>query len=416
MSRCKPFALSILTFRPLLAVNSSIHVSMVHPLPLPFLYPSRCATNYRRESLREADEYIPFSSDPYTSDPESGGDDPWAFLYRATPPHRPKAPYIAPSQVRGHSQQMSIISEREREIFTKIFESILSEKSSFVPQIKESGRSFPSSALTELFESAVGPLANGNEISFGPKGAANRSSTTVGLVKASDNKEYPLAVRAAAARAAGLKSRPQLQEEVATELNRTKIFKHLIEDMKRCKNDWELLKWLDKNLFGMVSSQDAESERKTPSAVYADLLVEGMIAFRQGFNDLVGAMSLFERVKGLGAESYVVGCSTGAYNEMLQTKWEAYKDVSRVVELVDEMEVNGIEGDQKTMEILRTIIDEVGEMERGRMGLGAQSIITDVDMTFLDRLKGYAKAIADRSFEPPERGHLVRDALEYVHG
>jgi len=416
MSRCKPFTLSILTFRPLLAVNSSIHVSMVPLLPLPFLYPSRCVTNYRRESLREADEYLPFSNDRYTSDPESGGEDPWAFLLRATPSPRPKVPYLPPSPVRDRLQPNSTITEREREIFTKIFETILSEKSSFDPQLRESGRSFPSSALTELFESAVGPLANGNVISFGPRGVIDRPSTTVGLVKASDNKEYPLAVRAAAAQAAGLKSRPQTKEGIEAELNRAKIFGHLIDDMKKCENDWELLKWLDKNLFGMVSSQDAESERKIPSAVYADLLVEGMITFRQSFNDLVGAMSLFERVKGLGAESYVVGCSPGAYNEMLQTKWEAYRDVSKIVELVDEMEINGVEGSQKTMEILRSIIGEVDKMERGYMGLGAQSIITDIDMTLLDRLKRYADAIEDRSFEPPERHTLVRDALEYVHG
>jgi len=364
----------------------------------------------------EANENLPFSNDRYTSDPESGNDDPWAFLWRATPPHRPRAPYLAPSYVRDRLQLNSTISEREREIFAKIFESILSEKSSFEPQIRESGRSFPSSALTELFESAVGPLANGNEISFGPKGAINRSSATVGLVKAGDNKEYPLAFRVAAARAAGLKSRLQTEEGIEAERQRAKIFGHLIDDMQKCESDWELLRWLDKNLFSMVSSQGAESERKIPSAVYADLLVEGMITFRQSFNDLAGAMSVFERVKGLGAESYVVGCSIGAYNEMLQTKWEAYKDVSKIVELVDEMEVNGIEGSRKTMEILRSIIDEVGQMKRGLMGLGTQSIITDVDTMLLDRLEGYTDAIEERSFEPLERDPLVRDALEYVHG
>lgn len=416
MSRCRPFALSILTFRPSLAVNSSIHVSTMPLLPLPFLYPSRCVAHYRRESLTEVNENLPFSNDRYTSDPESGSDDPWAFLWRATPPHRPKAPYVAPSYVRDRSQPNSTITEREREIFAQIFESILSENSSFVPQVRESGRSFPSSALTELFESAVGPLANGNEISFGPKGAINPSSATVGLVKASDNKEYPLAFRFAAAQAAGLKSRPQTEEGIEAERHRAKIFGYLVDDMQKCKSDWELLRWLDKNLFSMVSSQDAESERKIPSAVYADLLVEGMITFRQSFNDLAGAMSVFERVKGLGAESYVVGCSIGAYNEMLQAKWEAYKDVSKIVELVDEMNVNGVEGSQKTMEILRSIIEEVGQMKGGLMGLGAQSIITDVDTTLLDRLQGYVDVMEERSFEPLERDPLIRDSLEYVHG
>jgi len=129
----------------------------------------------------------------------------------------------------------------------------------------------------------------------------------------------------------------------------------------------------------------------------------------------MGAMSVFERVKRLGAESYVVGCSTGAYNEMLQTKWEAYKDVSKIVELVDEMKINGIEGSQKTVEILRSIIDEIRKRKCGAMGPGAQSTITDVDMALLDKLEGCAGEIQDRSFEPPERHSPIRDTLEYVY-
>jgi hypothetical protein len=163
----------------------------------------------------------------------------------------------------------------------------------------------------------------------------------------------------------------------------------------------------------MASGKDAGSE--IPSATYADLLVEGMITFRRDFNDLMGAMSVFERVKRLGAESYVVGCSTGAYNEMLQTKWEAYKDVSKIVELVDEMKINGIEGSQKTVEILRSIIDEIRKRKCGAMGPGAQSTITDVDMALLDKLEGCAGEIQDRSFEPPERHSPIRDTLEYVY-
>ncbi|PWW80607.1 hypothetical protein C7212DRAFT_361592 [Tuber magnatum] len=416
MSRCKPFALSVLTARPSLAVNSSIHLSGAPLSPLSFLYLSRSVASYRRRNLEEVDRDLPFSSDRYTSDRESGDDDPWAFLYCTPPPSRPTMPYIAPAYSRDRLQTTSMMTEREREIFTKIFESILSEKSSFVPQLRESGRSFPSNSLTRLFESAVGPLADGHEISIGPKDAINPSSATFGLAKASNSEEYPLAVRAAAARAVGLKFGPRTDKEVKAEQKRIKLLASVIEDMRRCQTDRDLLRWLDSHVFSMVSGKDAEGERRIPSAEYADLLVEGMITFRQNFNDLAGAMSIFERVKRLGAESYVVGCSTGAYNEMLQTKWEAYKDVSKIVELVDEMEVNVIEGSQKTATILQSIVDEVGKMKSGDMGPGAQSLITDVDMALLDRLKGYADEIRDKSFEPPERGPSVRDALEYVRG
>ncbi|RPA98811.1 hypothetical protein L873DRAFT_1807484 [Choiromyces venosus 120613-1] len=415
MSRCKSFALSILTVKPSLAVNSSIHVSKVALLPLPFLYPSRCMTIYRRQNLQEEDEDLPFADGPFMSDRGSGGDDPWAFLYQPESGRRPKTLPSYHSFTRDRLQTNSTITEREREIFTKIFESILSEGSSFIPRMKESGRSFPSNSLTQLFESAVGPLADGDEISFGPKGAINQSSATFGLVKASDNKDYPLTFRAAAARAAGLGQRLRIDQEVEAERERLKLLSFLTKDMQKCKTDRELLRWLENHVFSMVSGKDAESERKIPSASYADLLVEGMIAFRQNFNDLVGAMSVFERVKRLGAESYVVGCSTGVYNEMLQTKWEAYKDVSKIVELVDEMEVNAIEGSQKTVQILWSIIGEVRRMKDGEMGLGAQSIFTDVDMALLERLEEYAKETNDKSFEPPERDPLIRDAPEYVY-
>ncbi|KAG0641170.1 hypothetical protein HOY80DRAFT_955728 [Tuber brumale] len=414
MSRCKPFTLSVLTARPSLAVNSSIYVTKVPFLPLSFLYPSRSVASYQRQTLEELDRDLPFSGGRYTSDRESSGDDPWAFLYR-TPPPAPRSTthYIAPTYFRDRLQTTSMITEREREIFTKIFESILSEKSSFVPQLRGSERSFPSNSLTQLFESAVGPLANGNEISFGPQSTINLSSATRGLARASDNKEYPLAVRTAAARAAGLISGPRTAEEVETERTRILHLTLLTSSMRMCQTDRELLRWLDDHVFSMASGKDAGS--KIPSATYADLLVEAMITFRQNFNDLVGAMSVFERVKRLGAESYVVGCSTGAYNEMLQTKWEAYKDVSKIVELVDEMKINAVEGSQKTVEILRSIVNEIKKMKSGSMGPGAQSIITDVDMALLDKLEGWAGEVQNRSFEPPERDSPIRDTLEYVY-
>ena len=316
------------------------------------------------------------------------------------------------------------ITEREREIFTKIFESILSEKSSFMPQNKEPVRSVPSQSLTALLESAVGPQSFGSEISFGPKDTIDQTSASVGLARASVNEEYSVALRIAARQAAGLKQPAKSQQEQAQEQKRIAALDKSIKEMKACETDLELWHWMDEHVFSTAAGDSPttaatnkpqqESEEKghskppSLSASYADLLVAGMEILRGNFNDLAGAISIFERTKRLGAESYVVGCSTAVYNQILETKWESFRDMYKIVELIQEMKANAIEPNRKTVEILRAITAEVKGMRRG--GQKGEGVYTDAEGGLLEKILDYIASVA--AWQPSERD---RDGIDHLY-
>ncbi|CUS08438.1 unnamed protein product [Tuber aestivum] len=251
MGLFKAFALSVLTARSPLAVNSSFHPTGAPLPPSSLPYPSRSATRYGRPNPEDVDRDLPFADDR-----GSGDDGPWAFISWTPPAPRPSTHYIVPTYAREQLQTTSTVTDRERETFTKIFHSILSEKSSFAPLPRGSKRTFP----------------NGDEISFNPKGPIDPSSATFGPAKVSNNEEYPLAVRAAAAGAVGLELGPWTDGQRSRGgRKRTKSFATVVKDMRRCQTDRELLRWLDNHVPSMVSSKDAEGERRTPPAPYPEL-------------------------------------------------------------------------------------------------------------------------------------------------
>lgn len=393
MSLCKrlkpPFLFST---RPSRYLNSPLP-----PLSLPFLYPSSWVgthSNAGRDNCSvpgsipdyDDDADIPFEpslpaqqvsiNDGQSHRVALDSNDPWAFLQgrplKAAKHHIPT--YRAMPQ-RGSSLKLgkwrerpwgpqndvdhSTLTEREREIFTQIFNTILSEKSSFHPQTVPA-QSFPSSSLNALFESAVGPLQRGSEISFSPRDSIDKESAAASLAMASSFEQFSPLLRRAAATAAGL-ILPRRNHQEALEIQQQLGAR--IRDMNACETDLELGQWMDEHVFSMVEKEGVGSSFKGfPPIIYAYLLAEGMKILRQTFNDLPSVISVFERIKKLGAESYVVGCSVYVYNQVIAAKWEGYRDLYRVKDLVDEMERNGIQGDKNTVKVLHEIMQDVSAM------------------------------------------------------
>lgn len=370
--------------------RSSISVSS----SFPFLHPSRSIggrsrpgknSDYDPEEIVDYnDQYeIRFEHDipprlPANSAPSQTialeANDPWAFLQgtqqklsnHQVPTFRAMASTGAPfmkyqiQRVLREPEQMnsSTITEREREIFTRIFETILSEKSTFSPRTVPT-TFLPSTSLNALFESAVGPQQSGSEISFGPKDSIDKASVAASLAMASSFEEYPAALRAAAAKAAGL-IRPARTVDQKQAL--VKNLAGLIEAMNNCQTDLALGKWMDDNVFNLIEKVQSKGSKDLLSGSYAYLLAEGMKILRTNFNDLAGVISTFQRVKKLGAESYVLGCSVDVYNQVIAAKWEGYRDLYKIKELVDEMEINGIQGDEKTVRVLQEVLDDFATM------------------------------------------------------
>lgn len=360
---------------------------------LPFLYPSRPITyngGFDPEEMpgQSDEEDIPFEHDLSPKLPASAPSqkvalavsDPWAFLQGATqktstyqvpysrpiprtgafPPPRLPAQF-ADQREKDGAAGPGPLTEREREIFTRIFESILSEHSTFTPRVPPM-QSHPSMSLNALFESAVGPQQSGSEISFGPSDLIDKNSAAESLALASSFEQYPAALRAAAAKASGLVN-PSRKLQVE-ELRSSRSITGLLEEMHMCETDLALGQWMEDRVFCLI--KDGRLQTTTPDYLpgsYAFLLAEGMGILRKTFNDFTGCLAIFERVKKLGAESYVLGCSVDVYNQAIAAKWEAYRDLYKIKELVEEMDINGIQGDKKTVRLIHNIMDDVAAMD-----------------------------------------------------
>lgn len=349
--------------------------------------------------------------------------DPWAFLQGAprkpvnhqVPSYRAMARTGAPPTkypimrlLREPEQtNSSTLTEREREIFTRIFETILSEKSTFQPRTVPT-TFFPSTSLSALFESAVGPQQSGSEISFSPRDSIDKDSIATSLAMASSFEDYPLALRQAAAKAAGL-IRPHRPVYGQTQV---KNLAGLILDMNGCDTDLALGQWMDEHVFSLVENGHLESSsRDLLSGSYAYLLAEGMKILRTTFNDLAGVISAFERVKRLGAESYVLGCSVDVYNQVIAAKWEGYRDLFKIKDLVDEMEINGIQGDAKTVQVLKEITDDFLAMSSLQASTAAHAIFMEGNEDLLKYLNHKAS-----TWEIPLMEDSITESLSDISG
>ncbi|KAI5837373.1 hypothetical protein DFP73DRAFT_319571 [Morchella snyderi] len=422
------------------------------PLPLPpaarsfahLTNPSPSPSPSSSSSSSTADDDIPLDLSYQPSPPP---EDPWAFL-QGTPPkrHNQLPPFIVPTYRHPSSISLSRTSnpfitspfitnpfagprtnskrqlidhvtlcERERLVFKEIFEQILSTKAIFSPQAN--GAPFPSPSLNALFESAVGPQQNRHEISFGPRGALDRDSTIARLALASNFADFSPAVRAAAAKAAGVvgsvwtsREMDEIKEQLGAK----------ILEMNKCQTDLELGSWLDRHVFSMVGggggsiSSGAEKEaaaekgkeRAIPPGTYSYLLAEGMRILRSTFNDLQGVFSIFNKIKELGAESYVVGCSVDVYNQVIAAKWEGTRDLYKVKDLVDEMDSNGIHGNSKTLQTITEIMQDVATVDS--YGMWTHDLFSEGNDVVMDGLQGRVKVWE----QPRPAWDNIEDALK----
>lgn len=71
------------------------------------------------------------------------------------------------------------------------------------------------------------------------------------------------------------------------------------------------------------------------------------------------ALTIFEMAKSKSMESYILGCTTKVYDAMLLLRWETWRDVHGMLNLVEEMTVNGIEYSNDSRRIIRSVVQEV---------------------------------------------------------
>ena len=131
----------------------------------------------------------------------------------------------------------------------------------------------------------------------------------------------------------------------------------LEEKMDACATDFDLSRFLDTEVFP-VMERPAQPEDIVRTN-YGALLLKAMRLFRTTYRNPLAAHTLFLRAKTLSAESYVLGCTTALYNELLLSRWESFTDLFSIGEILEEMNMNGLKGDKHTFQILQKIEDDV---------------------------------------------------------
>ena len=101
---------------------------------------------------------------------------------------------------------------------------------------------------------------------------------------------------------------------------------------------------------------------------YATYLLSALRLLRRHHPTSNYALYLLPTIKRLGPISYVLGASTGLYNEMLFLKWTQYSDLHGMADLLQEMMNRGIELNSVTMVLLARMRRRRRYGKLGRLG------------------------------------------------
>ncbi|KAF8230202.1 hypothetical protein L208DRAFT_134420 [Tricholoma matsutake] len=161
------------------------------------------------------------------------------------------------------------------------------------------------------------------------------------------------------------------------------------EAMDMCESDQQLLEWALLHVFQESeryekAARQAISEAAKSGApqelpmlqppTYPHLVALLMRAFRDKYNDPNLALAIFDHARHLSIASYVFGCSTHAYNELIETRWKCFHDVKGVHDALEEMAVNGVDVDSRTRKLAETVRREIGQRnlwtEESELGSG----------------------------------------------
>jgi hypothetical protein len=141
--------------------------------------------------------------------------------------------------------------------------------------------------------------------------------------------------------------------EIDEELDRKK------EEIELCDTDVQLLEWTMSKVFKPKQPTDTAVNGQTASVqndqLYPHLVAALMRTFRDKFHDPHLALAIFDHAKNLSIYSYVFGCTTPAYNELIETQWFCFHDLRGILDALEEMKVNAVEADNRTRRLVETI-------------------------------------------------------------
>lgn len=176
---------------------------------------------------------------------------------------------------------------------------------------------------------------------------------------------------------------PRWGEDLDEELDRKR------EEMDLCQTDQELLEWMAVSVFAESRKFEEEAREMGPltkskrnvtlqPAWYPQVIALLMNTFRDKYHNPHTALAIFNHAKTASIASYAFGCSTDAYNELIQTHWSCFRDASAVLNAFREMHVNGVVMNSKSGRLLDAIRRDV-VAERLWSDVEVSNIITRLD-------------------------------------
>jgi len=157
------------------------------------------------------------------------------------------------------------------------------------------------------------------------------------------------------------------------------------EEIEHCESDHALYAWTLERLLGELdgtlsqvqsgtpeSTNNGTSETSSPEGTqqasaslpafaYPQLLAIVMRTFRTKYQNPHTALALFDHAHDASAVSYVTCCGTAAYNELIETKWDSFRDLQGVCDALEEMSLNKVRIDTRTIKLVESLRREVGQ-------------------------------------------------------
>lgn len=88
---------------------------------------------------------------------------------------------------------------------------------------------------------------------------------------------------------------------------------------------------------------------------YGRYCLKALQVLRQEFPASLYALMILPTIKQLGSISYVLGATSGLYNELLHLKWTEYADIHGMADILEEMRNQGVQQDRITAAVIRVV-------------------------------------------------------------
>ena len=214
-----------------------------------------------------------------------------------------------------------------------------------------------------------------------------------------------------------LSKRPRVRPKGEdTELDRLK------EQLALCQSDHAMLEWAEREVFGpsvraeeaarAAAAEGKPSPHHLQPPLYSHLLAALMSSARDGYDDPNLALALFEHARNLSPLSYIFGCTTPAYNELLETRWHSFRDLRGVYAALEEMRANGISPDLQTRALVEDVRRDVGArtlwLEESETGSGeVWTMLKEIERLVARRAPRQLSSEDYRALKERQRPHDV---------